>query len=92
MYCPARSGYPLVPHDNPPFQILACREDTARVGSIQDFSSCKFFGNGTGQIMKPHARVDFSHVRQADTREVSRWHWFSLMGSAKFRRFAGKLG
>ncbi len=24
--------------------------------------------------MKTHARVDFSHVRQADTQEVSRWH------------------
>jgi len=23
---------------------------------------------------------------------LASWHWFSLMGSAKFRRFAGKLG
>src|SRR5262245_37191742 len=37
-------------------------------------TSCKFFADGTGQIMKPHDRVDFSHVRQADTREGSRWH------------------
>jgi hypothetical protein len=37
-------------------------------GSGDSFSFCKFFGEGTGHIMKPHARVDFSHVRQADTR------------------------
>src|SRR3989442_6605725 len=40
----------------------------------QRISSCKFFGDGTGQSMKMHARVDFAHVRQADTQEVSRWH------------------
>src|SRR5262249_18620437 len=37
-------------------------------------ASCKFFGDGTGQNMTMHARVDFAHVRQADTQEVSRWH------------------
>jgi hypothetical protein len=40
----------------------------------EKFPSCKFFGDETGQIMKTHARVDFSHVRQADTQEGSRWH------------------
>jgi hypothetical protein len=42
--------------------------------TIKNLSSCKFFGDETRQIMKTHARVDFSPVRQADTQEVSRWH------------------
>jgi peptidoglycan/xylan/chitin deacetylase (PgdA/CDA1 family) len=37
-------------------------------------SSCKFFGDGTGQSLKTHARVDFPRIRQANTQEVSRWH------------------
>src|SRR4051794_31009700 len=37
-------------------------------------ASCKFFGDGTGQSMKTHARVDFPRVKQTNTQEVSRWH------------------
>jgi hypothetical protein len=37
----------------------------------ENFSSCKFFGDGTGQSMKTHARVDFPRIRQANTPEVS---------------------
>src|SRR6266481_8297807 len=34
----------------------------------------KFFGDGTGQSINTHARVDFPRVKQANTQEVSRWH------------------
>src|SRR5712692_8409812 len=59
------------------WQVIKARTDglglnaATRTFDKAKIPSCKKFGDGTGQIVRTHARVDFSHVRQADTQEVS---------------------
>ncbi len=49
---------------------LFCPRALALLYLLLKIPSCKFFGDGTGQSMKTHARVDFPHIRQANTQEV----------------------
>src|SRR2546427_7243481 len=60
-----------------PDRVTAKPEPYLLRSLIRNYTSCKFFGDGTGQSMKMHARVDFLRVRQANTQEVSRWHAFA---------------